>query len=143
MVVPWEDELRGGLKPDRIKLVKALLILIASLIAIPAFAETWTTTDGKTYLDVKVIRVEDDAITVLCKDGGSLIPIFKLSPALQKRFSYDPAKAKIAAEVRAKQDSENAKQLQKEIDLATKQKLQEQVDMAKQRDAALNKATKP
>ncbi len=143
MIDPWEEVLRKLLKPDRVKFVKALLILIATLISLPALAETWTTTDGKTYLEVKVIRVEDDAITVLCKDGGALIPIFKLNPALQKRFSYDPAKAKVAAEIRSKQDAENAKQLQVEIDQAAKLKLKDQIDQAKQRDAALNKPTKP
>ena len=100
--------------------MRSLLILIAVLWALPAYAETWTTTDGKTYVDVKVIRVEDDAITILYKDGGALVPLFKLPPPLQKRFSYDPVKAKIAADNRAKADAENAKALQAEMNLAEK-----------------------
>ncbi len=132
------------LKPVRVNLVKALLILIATLWALPAFAETWVTTDGKIYTEVKVIRVEDDAITVLCKDGGALIPIFKLNPTLQKRFSYDPIKARAAAEIRATEDAENARQLQAEIEQAQRMKLAAQIAAAKQKDDASNSTpTKP
>jgi len=112
--------------------MRALLILIVILGTLPAYAEDWTTSDGKTYLSVKVVRVEDDAVTILCKDGGALIPIFKLSPALQKRFSYDPAKAKVAAAARSEEDAKNAKQLQAEIELAQKMKQQQLIDNAKQ-----------
>ena len=93
-----------------------------SLLSFSAFAEDWTTTDGKQYLNVKVVKVEDDAITVVYKEGGALIPMTKLPPALQKRFSYDPDKAKVAADARSKSDAENAKELQAEIELAQKLK---------------------
>ena len=93
-----------------------------SLLSMQAFAEDWTTTDGKQYLNVKVVKVEDDAITVVYKEGGALIPMTKLTPALQKRFSYDPDKAKVAADARNKSDAENAKELQAEMDLAQKMK---------------------
>jgi len=83
--------------------------------------------DGTKYQTVKVIRVEDDAVTILYKDGGALIPLFKLPPSLQKRFNYNPAKAKVAAEARAKADAENAKELQAEIELAKKLKQGQQV----------------
>ncbi len=112
--------------------MRSSLILIVVLAALPLRAEDWTTTDGKTYQNVKVVRVEDDAVTILTKDGGALIPLFKLSPALQKKFSYDPAKAKIAAAARADQDAKNAQQLQAEIDLAQKMKQQQQIQTAKQ-----------
>ena len=105
-----------------------LLIFALSFCPVSSgFAEDWTTTDGTSYKEVKVIRVEDDAITILYRDGGALIPIFKLSPALQKRFDYDPVKAKAAAEARAKADAENAKELQAEIELAKKMKLDQQI----------------
>ena len=71
--------------------------------------------------------MEDDAITILYKDGGALIPIMKLPPKLQQKFDYDPVKAKIAADARAKEDVENAKKLQAEIELATKMKQNEAV----------------
>ncbi len=123
-------------KHARVTIVKTFLILALCLCALPALAETWTTTDGKVYVDVKVVRVEDDAVTVLCKDGGAMIPLFKLPPPLQKRFSYDPVKAKAAAEIRAKADAENAAELQAEMDQAKKLKLQQQIEAAKQKQAA-------
>lgn len=129
----------------RVSLVKALLILAMVLLTFPLHADTtWTTTDGTVYENVQVIRVEDDAITIIFKDGGALIPIFKLPPSLQKKYSYDPVKAKIAADARAKADAENARQLQAEIDLTAKLKLKQQILEAKQTDAArAASATKP
>lgn len=121
--------------------MRALLILMAVLWALPAYAETWTTTDGKTYEDVKVIRVEPDAITILFHDGGALVPIFKLPPALQKRFSYDPVKAKIAADNRAREDAENAKLLQAEIEQADAIKKAKQIQDGNQINQA--QATAP
>jgi hypothetical protein len=112
--------------------MRSLLSLIVILAVLPAYAEDWTTSDGKTYQNVKVVRVEDDAVTVLTKDGGALIPLSKLSPTLQKKFSYDPAKAKIAAAARAQEDAQNAKQLQAEMDQAQKLKTQQQIQAAKQ-----------
>ena len=108
-----------------------LIFALAFCSITTGFAEDWTTTDGTSYKDVKVIRVEDDAVTILTKDGGALVPIFKLPPALQKRFDYDPVKAKAAAEARAKADAENAKELQAEIELAKKMKLDQQIQDAK------------
>ena len=123
-----------AVKRGRFFVVKAPLFLIITLLALvvpahadPAHLETWTTNDGTVYEDVKVIRVEDDAVTILTKDGGALVPIFKLPPNLQKRFSYDPVKAKLAADVRAKADAENAKQLQAEIEAAELKKHQQQI----------------
>ena len=107
-------------------------MLIVLLGTLPAYAEDWKTTDGKTYVDVKVIRVEDDAVTILCRDGGALVPLVELNPTLQKRFSYDPVKAKAAAAARAQQDAINAKQLQAEIDLAQKMKKQQAIQDANQ-----------
>lgn len=130
------------LKRDRLFIVKALLFLVISLLALPAYAENWTTNDGRIYQDVKVIRVEDDAITILFKDGGALVPIFKLPAALQKRFSYDPAKAKLAADVRAKADAENAKALQVEIEQADKLRKEQQIRDAQAADQA-KAATRP
>jgi hypothetical protein len=101
--------------------VKTIFLVVALAFASNlAFAEDWTTTDGISYQNVKVVRVEDDAITILYKDGGALIPIFKLPPALQQRFDYNPAKAKVAAEARSKADAQNAKDLQAEIEQAEK-----------------------
>ena len=109
-------------------IVKMIFLAFAlTLFSTSAFAEDWTTSDGTNYQNVRVIRVEDDAITILYKDGGALIPLFKLSHALQERFDYNPLKAKAAAEARAKADVENAKELQAEIELADKLKREQQV----------------
>jgi len=110
----------GGTEHGRLIAVKMLLIFVMTFASLSAFAEDWTTTDGKNYQNVRVVKVEDDAITILYKDGGALISMTKLPPALQKRFSFDPEKAKIAADARTKADAENAVELQKEIELADK-----------------------
>jgi len=118
-----------GVPPrDRLTIVKVILWAFAlALISTSAFAEDWTTSDGTNYQNVRVIRVEDDAITILYKDGGALIPLFKLSPVLQQRFDYNPIKAKAAAEARAKADVENAKELQAEIELTDKLKREQEI----------------
>jgi hypothetical protein len=114
--------------------VKAIfLTVVLALCSTSGFAEDWTTTDGTKYQNVQVIRVEDDAVTILYKDGGALIPLFKLPPSLQERFDYDPVKAKAAAEARAKADVENAKELQAEIELADKLKRDQQIRDAEAR----------
>jgi hypothetical protein len=109
-----------------------LLVLALALVALPAVAEDWKTTDGTVYVDVKVKLVEDDAVTILYRDGGALVPLYKLPPALQERFGYDPVKAKIAAERRAKEDAQNAAALQAEIDKADEVKRQKQIEIARQ-----------
>jgi hypothetical protein len=120
--------LNSGLFPDRFTIVKAIyLILALALFSTFARAEDWTTTDGMKYQNVQVIRVEDDAVTIIYKDGGALIYLNKLPPALQERFDYDPIKAKAAAEARAKADAENEKALQAEIEETARVKRQQQI----------------
>jgi hypothetical protein len=119
--------------------VNAIYVLLAlGIFSSVAFAEDWTTTDGTKYQNVRVIRVEDDAITILYKDGGALVPIMKLPPKLQQKFDYDPVKAKVAADARAKEDVENAKKLQAEIELANKMKQSEAVKDAAARGYPTN-----
>jgi len=122
---------RGG--RDSVRAVKLpLLILSLAHIAFPVVAEDWTTTDGTRYQNVRVIRVEDDAVTIIYKDGGALVFLYKLPPALQQKFDYDPVKAKIAAERRSKEDAENAAELQKEIEQAEIVKHNQQIQNANQ-----------
>lgn len=85
-------------------------------------AEDWTTTDGKVYQNVTVVKAEPDAITILDRNGGALVPLAKLPPDLQKRFNYDPAQAKIAAAARTKENATSAKALQAEAVEAQKKK---------------------
>jgi len=127
----------GGVLPDKLVAVKALFLAFAlALYSTSAFAEDWTTTDGTKYQNVRIIRVEDDAVTILYKDGGALIFLFKLPPDLQQRFDYDPVKAKAAMEARAKADAESAKELQAEMEQADKLKRQQQIQDAKARGQA-------
>jgi len=123
-----------GTKHDRLPVVKAIFVVFAlALCSSHVFAEDWTTTDGTCYQNVRVVRVEDDAITIIYKDGGALIFLNKLPVALQKKFEYDPVKAKTAMEARAKADAANAVELQAEIERADKLKRVQQIQIAKER----------
>jgi beta-glucanase (GH16 family) len=73
-----------------------------------AIADDWTTTDGKSYHDVHVVKVDADAVTILDSDGGALVPLAALPADLQQHFHYDPAKAKAAAEQRQADDAATA-----------------------------------
>jgi hypothetical protein len=95
------------------------LLLAAALLAsftTSLWAEDWKTTDGKVYQNVTVIDSKPDAVTILHQDGGALVPLANLPPDIQKRFNYDPAKAKAAADARARNDAANALALQTEMD---------------------------
>ncbi|HEX4141699.1 MAG TPA: hypothetical protein VHY09_15225 [Candidatus Methylacidiphilales bacterium] len=91
----------------------AVLVLLAAPLS-PGRAEDWTTTDGKIYKDVKVVKLEPDAVTILYRDGGALVPLATLPPALQEKFRYDPDKARAAANARAKADRDNPAALEAE-----------------------------
>jgi hypothetical protein len=109
-----------------------LALFVASLRA-----EDWKTTDGKVYQNVTVAKTEPDAVTILYRDGGALVPLANLPADLQKRFNYDPAKAKLTADARAKEDAENARALQVEMALAKKlQAARDAKDKAKQKEIA-------
>ncbi len=108
-----------------------LSILIIGLSTLLAFAEDWTTTDGTVYQDVKVIKIEADAVTILYRDGGLLLPMNKLPPDLQKRLNYDAETAKAAAKQRADLEKASAAALQAEIEAADKLKKEQAIDQAK------------
>jgi hypothetical protein len=73
----------------------ALSIMLAT--ALPVMAEDWTTTDGKTYKNVKVIKSDAVNVTILDEDGGATVPIANLPPDVQKKLNYDPSKAQAIA----------------------------------------------
>jgi hypothetical protein len=100
-------------------------------------AEDWTTRDGKTYAQVTVVKTEADAVTILYRDGGALVPLANLPADLQQRFHYDPAKASAAADERAREDAASAVALQAE---SAQFKEQQKEMLAKQ--AAADKAKK-
>jgi hypothetical protein len=93
------------------------LIIIGSAFLSVAHAEDWTTTDGKIYKNIKVVKVEVDAVTILDEDGGARIPLAILPPDLQKRFNYDSVAAKKQVE------AENAEQNQENVLNANKLRL--------------------
>ena len=55
---------------------------------------TWTTTDGHTYKNVQIQKVDPANVSILDDDGGATVAIATLPPDLQKQLNYDP---KIAA----------------------------------------------
>ena len=121
--------------------LKPLLLILGFWIALTVVrvhATDWVTTDGKTYHNVVVVKVEDDAVTILHQNGGALVSLDKLPPELQKKFHYDPEKAKIAAQARAKREAEDALALQKEKDEADKLKQQKIIDDANAQGKAQN-----
>jgi len=80
--------------------VKPLALLLA-LLAFPVYAEDWTV-DGKDYHNVTVGEVEADRVHITYDGGLGTVPLADLPPDLQKRFGYDPAKAKSEAGAREK-----------------------------------------
>jgi hypothetical protein len=86
-------------------------------------AEDWTTIDGKVYPQIKIIKVEPDAVTILYRDGGALIPLIMLPDDLQKKFHYNASIAKAAADARAQANFENARALRAEYDQIMARKL--------------------
>jgi hypothetical protein len=71
---------------------KVLTLLILSFAAV-AFAEDFTTINGKEYKDATVTRVEPDGIVVQTKSGVTKLYFPELSKDVQERFHYDSEKA--------------------------------------------------
>jgi hypothetical protein len=109
------------MKSNRTWPARVALLTIACGI-FPLHAGDWKTNDGKVYQDVKLIRLDPDAVTILYTDGGARVPLANLPPDLQKRFGFDPVAAKAAADARAKEAAANAKALQAEMDQASEQR---------------------
>ena len=109
---------------------KALPFFVAISISTAA-AEDWTTTDGTVYQDVKVIKIEADAVTILYRDGGLLLPLNKLPPELQKRLNFDAKMAQAAAKRRADLEKASQAALQKEIEETDALKKKQAIDQAK------------
>lgn len=123
------------------------VLLALSVLAVSVHAEDWTTTDGKSYQDVKVIKVDPDVVTILHRDGGASVPLATLPSYLQTRFKYEPAKAQAAAAARAQADQESIKELQAEKDKENAQNVAAAQGMARavaesKKNAAAN-ATMP
>ena len=102
---------------------KLFIVVLFATLLYPILAEDWTTTNGKTYRQVTVVKTEDDAVTILDEDGGALVPLSTLPPDLQQRFHYDPDKAKIAAASRLAVDQATTQAIEqdKKIEAAQEQ----------------------
>jgi hypothetical protein len=83
---------------------------------------TWNTTDGKTYNEVKVVKIEADAVTILHSEGGGLITMDRLPDDLQKQFNYDADLAQEAAHARLQMESQDAQALSKERQMEEEKK---------------------
>ena len=99
---------------------QAAALLLLLLTSVSTIAEDWSTTDGKKYEGVTVVKIEDDTVTILDKDGGARVPLSTLSVELQKRFNYDPVKAQAAA--RKHDDEQKLEEQQLKSQLAAQAK---------------------
>lgn len=89
------------------------IIALILLACLPIRAEDWIV-EGKTYSNVKIVKIEADCVTILDADGGARLDLAKLPAELQKKLGYDADKAMSASEERKKDDAENAITMQKE-----------------------------
>ena len=104
-----------GRSPD---LIGIGLILLFLAFAQSVRAEDWTTTDGKVYKDIKVIKSDAASVTILDSDGGASIPLANLPPDLQKRFNYNVVQA--GAEIEQQKEADQA--YLKSVSLSREQK---------------------
>lgn len=72
---------------------KACLIALYLGTAGFAWTEDLTTTDGKTYKEVTVTKVEPDGLSIAHETGTVKVLFTKLPEALQREHGFDPAKA--------------------------------------------------
>jgi hypothetical protein len=103
--VEWDNSLADL---DTMNSKRTLIVAVLFILADSSFlllADDWKTTDGKVYQDVKVVAVAPDTVTILHRDGGTMVPLATLSPDLQKRFYYDPVMGQAAAEERAETEA--------------------------------------
>jgi hypothetical protein len=79
-------------------MTRTSLFVILALVftAFPAWAEDWTV-NGKNYHNVTVGQVELDRVHITYDGGVGTVMLSDLTPELQKRFNYDPLKAKATA----------------------------------------------
>jgi hypothetical protein len=114
-----------------------LLLAWLGLLLLPLRAEDWTTTEGQTYHNVQVLSHDNAYVTILHEDGGGRIPLSTLSPALQKRFDYDPAKAAQQIAATAAADQRDRAALAQEKVKSDAQEAQRQKEAAAELTAAL------
>ena len=87
-------------------MVKILHLVSVGMVLtiLPVVAEDWTV-NGKAYRNVMVGQVEADRVHITYDGGVGTVALADLSPGLQKRFNYNTAQAKAAADARAQHDA--------------------------------------
>ncbi len=68
-----------------------MVFLLAAVL--PLRAEDWTTTDGTTYKDATLDKVEGDTVTLRDQNGEETVSLTALTPKFQKKALYLAAKA--------------------------------------------------
>jgi hypothetical protein len=71
------------------------VVYLLLFLSLPVYGEDWIVR-GKDYRNVIVGQIEADRVHIAYDGGIGSISLADLSPELQKKFKYDPAKAKIA-----------------------------------------------
>jgi hypothetical protein len=84
----------GVIHPTANKMPILFLILLFWAFAFSLKAEDWTTTDGNTYNDVKIISVDGDTVTITDQNGHDFVSMKALAPKFQREVRYFVAKAK-------------------------------------------------
>lgn len=116
-----------------------------------------TTNFGDTYYNCRVVKVTPETVTIMHEQGVTKIGLDLLSPDLQKKFNYDPLKAREYARVeQEKKDQEVARvrSLKEKRDreertmmaglmAEEKKQLQEQADREQARRDAARSPTQP
>jgi hypothetical protein len=83
---------------------KVTAALVFGCYALLAWADDWSTNDGRVYKDVKIVKQDAIAVSILDSDGQVEVPLSSLPADLQKRLGYDPEKAAALAKERADQE---------------------------------------
>jgi hypothetical protein len=139
----------GILKPlprrwCRMLRLAGLILLLLHFAAQAGLALELTTTDGHTYKDCTITKVEPDALRIIHSDDAARIPYDKLPPAIQKQY-FDPAKVaayreQIAEAKRAAAAKAEEERRQLQIAAAQAEEQREQEAAARQREEDEKKA---
>ena len=66
---------------------------------------TWATSDGTTYQNVVVNKIEPEMVSITHSLGVAHVPMATLPPDIQKQLSYDPVAASAAKTEREREDA--------------------------------------
>jgi hypothetical protein len=99
---------------SRIRIGGMLLALSVAVVR----AEDWTTVDGNTYKNVRVLAHDDGYVTILDDEGGGKIMLSELPSAIRARFGFDPAKACACVAATEKAEAADSEALSKETERA-------------------------